>query len=99
MDTKNSKVQFYASIYQEETWQAYYANFRKNNEPIIKELEQFIDLVPEDILIPIGAIIGSAASIWLNKELEEIPGFTPLKLLNTKDGISALKAIVMRLPV
>ena len=91
-------VQFYAEIYNEETWQEYYANFKRHNEPVIKELKQFVTLVPEEILVPIGVIIGSAASVWLNKELDEIPGYTPLKLLQTKDGIAALKVIIMRLP-
>lgn len=91
-------VQFYAGIYNEESWQEYYANFKGHDEHVIKELKQFVTLVPEEILVPIGVIIGSAASVWLNKELDEIPGYTPLELLQTKDGIAALKAIIMRLP-
>lgn len=98
MENYYHTIQFHASTYEEKSWQKYLSLFIKNNENIIDELKPFLGVVPDDILIPVGIIVGKSASIWLTKELEEIPGYTPIDLLKTKDGLKALRAIIMRLP-
>ena len=97
METNYYTVEYNKNQYNEKDWNEYFSVFLKNGEPIIEELKPFRGKVPDEILIPIGRIIGTASANWLNEELEDIPGYTPLSLLQSEDGTNALKAIIMRL--
>lgn len=97
MEINYYTVQYNKSQYNEKDWKECLSVFLETGEPVIEELKPFRGKVPDEILIPIGRIIGTASALWLNKELTEIPGYTPLSLLQSEDGTKALKAVIMRL--
>ena len=90
-------IEYNKKKYNDKIWNEYISEFIKNGEKVIEVLKQYKGKVPDEILIPIGCIIGNSSVVWLNSELEDIRGYTPLELLKTDDGTKALKVIIMRL--
>lgn len=97
MKTNYYSIDYNKNKYNEKDQNEYIAVFIKNGEKVMEALKPYKGKVADEILIPIGCIIGSASRLWLNRELGDIPRYTPLELLKTKDGTKALKAIIMRL--
>lgn len=97
MEINYYTIDYNKNKYNEKDWNEYITAFIQNGEKVIEALQAYKGKVSDEILIPIGCMLGSASRLWLQRELKSIPGYTPLELLKTEDGTKALKAIIMRL--
>lgn len=80
---------YFLSIYNEKDWCNFASCFEEAN---IK-----FDGIPQDIINVLYGIIGSETDIWLNRCIFD--NNTPIELSKTDEGIKALKAFIMRMPI
>lgn len=80
---------YFSSIYNEKDWHNFASCFEKTNIEF--------DGIPQDILNVLYGIIGSETNAWLNRCIFD--GNTPIELSKTEEGLKALKAFIMRMPI
>lgn len=93
-------IQIFAKEFKEKAWVKYYQMSKRYLETLPESTKNSLDDlgIPEDIKVVIIYRLEDHAKEWLNIGLPLVNGIKPIKLLETKEGIKALKEILLRMP-
>jgi len=89
-----SKIEFYVQEFNEKNWQRFSSCF-KEQEDIDSEFRK----IPTDIFKTIVGLLGEeSGKNWCKRNLNQLDSKTVFELVDSEQGIKALKAFLLRMP-
>ena len=93
-------VQILAKEFKEKHWINYYQMSKRYFESLPESTKKNLDTldIQEDIKTVLIYRLKDNAKTWLHSDLPLLDGIKPLELLESEEGIKALKEILLRMP-